>query len=148
MDSKFGYPDLSPSAPSPQYQQLPPPPPYSSAENYSVQASPYPGGPSQSQPPSYPPPPPGMASSPMLVTVGPAGFGAYPQNMLCPSCNQTVITTTNHKAGILTWLASAGCCLIGCFLGCCLIPCCTDFTRDVEHSCSKCGRKLGLHRRI
>lgn len=66
MDSKFGYPDLSPSAPSPQYQQLPPPPPYSSAENYSVQASPYPGGPSQSQPPSYPPPPPGMASSPML----------------------------------------------------------------------------------
>ena len=67
MESKLGYPDLSPSAPTSQYQQLPPPPPYSSTDNYPIQGAPYTGGPSYSHPPSQPPPPPpGMVPPPML----------------------------------------------------------------------------------
>ncbi|XP_053210318.1 lipopolysaccharide-induced tumor necrosis factor-alpha factor homolog [Panonychus citri] len=75
-------------------------------------------------------------------------FGAYPRNVYCLSCKQTVVTSIKHKTGIVTWLTSAGCCLLGGVIGCFLIPCCTDFTRDVEHSCSNCGLKVGLYRRI
>ena len=135
MDSKSGYPDLSGSAPPP--SGFGPPPPYPMDNHH---------------PMSHHHPPPGMQYAPVApgpqIIAPPPSFGAYPQNAFCAHCNQIVSTRTDFKVGVLTWLASAGCCLIGCFAGCCLIPCCTDFTRDVEHACTKCGRRLGIYKRL
>ncbi|XP_053210322.1 lipopolysaccharide-induced tumor necrosis factor-alpha factor homolog [Panonychus citri] len=132
---KFGYPE-PPTAP---HQSLLPPP-------YTVSG------------PSCPPPPPpiGLVPSPTasaqegphIVTLGTTKFGPYPQNVICPTCNEQVTTITSQKSGLLAWLVSVGCCVVGCVFGCCLIPFYTDITLDVEHSCPRCARKLGVNRKI
>ncbi|XP_053210323.1 lipopolysaccharide-induced tumor necrosis factor-alpha factor homolog [Panonychus citri] len=134
MDSvKFDYPESQP--PVTTYQPVPPPP-------YAVA-----------------PPPPGLVShlpsasvqtEERVVTIGTTAskFGPYSQNVFCPSCRQITATSIRYKTGVVTWLTSAGCFLLGGVIGCFLIPCCTDFTRDVEHSCVNCGLKVGLYRRI
>ncbi|XP_053210321.1 lipopolysaccharide-induced tumor necrosis factor-alpha factor homolog [Panonychus citri] len=139
MDSvKFGYPESQP--PVIPHQPVPPP-------SYTVAGPSYPP----------PPPPPGLVShipptsaqnGQRVVTIGTTRFGPYPQNVICPTCNEQVITLTSRKSGLLAWLVSIGCCVVGCVFGCCLIPFYTDITLDVEHSCPRCARKLGINRKI
>ncbi|XP_053210243.1 lipopolysaccharide-induced tumor necrosis factor-alpha factor homolog [Panonychus citri] len=83
-----------------------------------------------------------------VVPIGAVSFGPYPQNVFCPTCNQQVLTSTHKKSGVLAWLVSIGCCLFGCICGCCLIPFFSSITLDVEHSCPKCARKLGIYSKI
>ncbi|RWS10339.1 hypothetical protein B4U79_01459 [Dinothrombium tinctorium] len=82
----------------------------------------------------------------LVVTM--VGFGPYPQQMICPKCNSTIVTQTIPNPGLLTWILSGTLLLIGCFMGCCLIPCCISECQDVDHICPHCKSLLGTYRRM
>ncbi|KAK6040179.1 hypothetical protein COOONC_22315 [Cooperia oncophora] len=67
--------------------------------------------------------------------------------MMCPHCHQQILTKTEPKSGLLTWLLCGGMALFGCWL-CCCIPFCVDGCRDTEHYCPNCRKLLGTYRRI
>ncbi|XP_072299966.1 uncharacterized protein [Eucyclogobius newberryi] len=113
-----------------------PAPPYSTPP-YSVPVN-YPGG----QPAMYPPPPVDYqgGSYPQQQGIGyappPAPIGTvthmvvsplldFPGQAVCPHCQQTVTTSTEHVSGLLTWLICGGMAFVGCCL-CCCIPFCID----------------------
>uniref|UniRef100_A0A914CPC9 LITAF domain-containing protein n=1 Tax=Acrobeloides nanus TaxID=290746 RepID=A0A914CPC9_9BILA len=57
---------------------------------------------------------------------------------MCPSCNMSITTRVEHQAGTMT--------LILCFFVSIFVLCC-DFTKDVNHFCPICQRRLGTYRR-
>ncbi|XP_019958389.1 LITAF domain-containing protein-like [Paralichthys olivaceus] len=94
--------------------------------------------------PAAPPPVGHQAVAHMIVT---PALQDVPGQAVCPHCHQTVVTTAEHKAGLMTW-AICGCLTIfGCFL-CCCIPFCVDSCKDVEHHCPSCHKVIYLYKRI
>ncbi|XP_060945513.1 LITAF domain-containing protein-like [Limanda limanda] len=91
-------------------------------------------------------PPPVVYQGVTHVIVTPALQDA-PGQMLCPNCHQTVVTTTEHQAGLLTWAVCGVLTIFGCFL-CCCIPFCIDSCKDVEHRCPSCHRVIYLYKRM
>jgi lipopolysaccharide-induced tumor necrosis factor-alpha factor len=72
--------------------------------------------------PGYVGPPmgqPGYIGPTMLVV------GEYPVQCTCPQCRNQVVTRTEKKTGLLTWLVCAGLFVIGCW-PCYFIPFCVD----------------------
>ncbi|XP_039979609.1 LITAF domain-containing protein-like isoform X2 [Xiphias gladius] len=120
-------------------------------------APPYPGPPMNyggavPQPAMYPQPGSSSAGPPLAgyqVThmVIPPALHDVPGQALCPDCHQTVVTRTEHKAGLMTWAICGGLTVFGCFL-CCCIPFCIDSCKDVEHHCPSCQRVIYIYKRM
>uniref|UniRef100_A0A8C6WN82 LITAF domain-containing protein n=1 Tax=Neogobius melanostomus TaxID=47308 RepID=A0A8C6WN82_9GOBI len=134
-------------------------------------APPYPGPPMHyhpggQQPAMYPPPPGAyhqggpaygpipttsvvvQAQAPVFTTTVVASvLQDVPGQAMCPHCQQTVITHTEHTAGLMAWLICGGLCLMGCGL-CSCIPFCLESCQDVEHRCPNCQRVIYIYKRM
>uniref|UniRef100_A0A3P8VZV2 Lipopolysaccharide-induced tumor necrosis factor-alpha factor homolog n=1 Tax=Cynoglossus semilaevis TaxID=244447 RepID=A0A3P8VZV2_CYNSE len=154
-----GYPphESAPPYPGPpmNYGAAAPPPGHAPLPGYgpSVPSSGYP------PPPGYGPapplsgyaPPPNFAQGPSPGTtvtyVVTPNLQDAPGQSLCPRCNRTVLTRTEHVSGLMAWLICGGLCLFGCF-PCACIPFCVDACKDVEHRCSSCNQVLYIYKRM
>ena len=98
----------------------------------------------------YPAPPAQtvVVQQPATVVVG-AGVGMLgerPQNIVCPTCKQNVMTQTIYNNGTLTWLLVVVLCLL-CFV-CAWVPCVVDGCKDVTHQCPNCHNVVGQYKRM
>ncbi|XP_033826275.2 LITAF domain-containing protein-like [Periophthalmus magnuspinnatus] len=113
---------------------------------------PYPGPPApvfsveQGHPVSYQYTAQSQVVQPVTVVVQPKPTDC-PGQMLCPHCQNNVVTVVEYKNGALTWII---CGVIGIFLclPCCWIPFCIDACKDVEHTCPVCNNVIHIHKRI
>lgn len=71
-----------------------------------------------------------------------------PTRCICPNCNQQVVSKIDYEPGLLTWGLCGFICCIGCWIGCQFIPFCVDETKDIRHSCPRCGFALGTRHAI
>ena len=96
------------------------------------------------------PPPLYQAGQPVLVppqTLISSDFGETPVRLRCPNCQNDVVTTVKHEAGMLTWLIVFVLFLIGCCL-CCWIPLCIDALKDIVHTCPNCKHTCGVTKKM
>ncbi|XP_069590115.1 lipopolysaccharide-induced tumor necrosis factor-alpha factor homolog isoform X1 [Ranitomeya imitator] len=75
-------------------------------------------------------------------------FADTPVTCSCPVCHQSIVTRTEPKSGLLTWLIAGSLILLGCWLGCCLIPFFVDGCKDVDHYCPSCNHHISKYKRI
>ncbi|XP_074595441.1 LITAF domain-containing protein-like [Brevipalpus obovatus] len=73
-------------------------------------------------------------------------FGEEPICVRCPHCNLAVETRIEPETGKATWLSCIGCFICG-LIPCSWMPFCMKCTRDVKHTCPRCGHDLGFYRR-
>ncbi|KAG7223777.1 hypothetical protein INR49_026460 [Caranx melampygus] len=81
-----------------------------------------------------------------VVVVQPNPTDASVQ-MVCPRCQNTVVSRVEYKVGVLSWMI---CGILGIFgiWPCCLIPFCVDGCKDAHHYCPSCNNVLHIHRRM
>ncbi|XP_070580677.1 LITAF domain-containing protein-like isoform X1 [Ptychodera flava] len=75
-------------------------------------------------------------------------FTEAPACIICPRCQQRVVTDVVYVNGSCTWLTCTCLCCFCCILGCCLIPFCVDRCLDVEHHCPECKWLVGKYERL
>ncbi|XP_072225407.1 lipopolysaccharide-induced tumor necrosis factor-alpha factor homolog isoform X2 [Leuresthes tenuis] len=146
-----GPPCTGPSYPGPSY----PGPSYPGPPLNNRGAMPQPGMYPQ---PGHPPVPPpagyqgGVVFAPATIVSTDSRIVAAiqqdtPVQTVCPFCQQSVVTNTEHIPGLLTWAIFGGLALFGCWL-CCCFPFCIDSCKDVEHRCPSCHRVICKYKRV
>ncbi|XP_058510320.1 LITAF domain-containing protein-like [Solea solea] len=90
---------------------------------------------------------PAASVTPVTHMVVTPALQGIPGQTVCPHCSQTVVTTTEHTVGLMTWAICGGLTILGCFL-CCCIPFCVDSCKDVEHSCPSCQKVIYVYKRL
>uniref|UniRef100_A0A3P9MTI0 Si:ch211-202h22.8 n=1 Tax=Poecilia reticulata TaxID=8081 RepID=A0A3P9MTI0_POERE len=85
-----------------------------------------------------------LTANPVVVQARPT---EAPGNMMCPFCKTKVMTITEYKLGMLTWLIAGGLFIFGIW-PCCLIPFFVGACKDVQHSCPQCNNVLHVYRRM
>ncbi|XP_034544298.1 lipopolysaccharide-induced tumor necrosis factor-alpha factor homolog [Notolabrus celidotus] len=66
--------------------------------------------------------------------------------MVCPHCQNSVVTDLEHKIGFNNWIS---CFVLGASVMClpfCWIPFCVKSCKDVEHSCPRCHKVIHIHK--
>ncbi|XP_021168000.2 cell death-inducing p53-target protein 1 homolog [Fundulus heteroclitus] len=69
-----------------------------------------------------------------------------PGRIQCRYCQTTVVTSTESKVGLCTWLTFGGLFIFGIWPFC-LIPFCAPPCKDVQHSCPTCNNVLYIYKR-
>uniref|UniRef100_A0A3Q2P6T9 Lipopolysaccharide-induced tumor necrosis factor-alpha factor homolog n=1 Tax=Fundulus heteroclitus TaxID=8078 RepID=A0A3Q2P6T9_FUNHE len=69
-----------------------------------------------------------------------------PGRIQCRYCQTTVVTSTESKVGLCTWLTFGGLFIFGIW-PVCLIPFCVPPCKDVQHSCPTCNNVLYIYKR-
>ncbi|KAJ8398733.1 hypothetical protein AAFF_G00419300 [Aldrovandia affinis] len=87
------------------------------------------------------------AGSQVVLMPGISGLSDLPSQTQCPHCQQLVLSRTNHKPGLLTWLIVGSLFFVGCW-PCCCIPFCVNDCQDVEHRCPNCNNLIYVYNRI
>ncbi|XP_036067490.1 cell death-inducing p53-target protein 1 homolog isoform X2 [Oryzias melastigma] len=168
MEKKGPPTDIpAPPYPGPPFEQTAPPYPGPPLDQSTSSCQPPPAsypGPHQMYPPTQPghyqQPPPQVHPPPQqqlqqvnvthnvtpMVVVQAMPTDA-PGQMHCPHCKNTVLTKTEHKVGMLTWII---CGVLGVFIcwPCCFIPFCVNSCKDVQHTCPTCNNVLHLYKRM
>jgi len=70
-------------------------------------------------------------------------FERYPQETVCLSCQQHVVTKLEYRIGVSTWFMCCVVFLVGSFFGCCFLPFCMKEWKDAVHRCPKCNFVIG-----
>lgn len=146
----------------PAYTQAPPPGSAYPPPQGGAYPPPQPGAYPPPQPGAYPPPQPGAypqqpgypAAQPAATVVvtqpvvvgGFMRLGEFPQQIVCPTCQANVLTSTTYTSGTWTFILALILCLI--FWPCAWIPCVMDGTKDVTHQCPNCHNVIGHFRRM
>nr|AIO04213.1 tumor necrosis factor-alpha [Andrias davidianus] len=86
------------------------------------------------------------ASSNVGVTYVGIPLTTAPGTVVCPSCQQLVVTRTDTVIGLLPWLLCGGLVVLGLWIGCCLIPFCIEPLKDVNHFCPNCNHLIHRHK--
>ncbi|ELP91397.1 hypothetical protein EIN_154740 [Entamoeba invadens IP1] len=102
----------------------------------------------QPQPPQQYQQPITVGTAPQVQTQGaPISFGHMPQQVVCPNCQQTVLTTVKYENGVFSYLMCILICFFTSFFGCCcigLIFLCIPLVQTAVHSCPECKRVIGM----
>ncbi|XP_031720718.1 cell death-inducing p53-target protein 1 homolog [Anarrhichthys ocellatus] len=136
--------------PQPGFQPTPPYPGFSPDYNGAYQAQPG-SYPNPVQQPAYPysPQQPQVvqpAGAPVVVIMQ-SQLTDVPGQIMCPYCQNIVITQIGYVTGSYTWMIFGILAVFMCWC-CCCIPFCVDSCKDVEHSCPHCHNVLHIHPRI
>lgn len=99
------------------------------------------------RPPPIRPKPPKALLPPTLAQVEHPPFtvpyGPTPMLVYCPHCRAFVKSSVEYVSGDTAWISLF--CLTPCLL--CWLPCVMDSFKDVEHSCTRCHKKIGYFKR-
>ncbi|KAJ1965867.1 hypothetical protein IWQ62_002562 [Dispira parvispora] len=93
------------------------------------------------QPPPQPQPRPLHHFQPPVAD--PTNLPKRPATLRCPYCQVSVITNVKYRRGLATYALAAFTCVV------CLpffwVPLVVKSTRDVIHTCPRCGQYIGRH---
>jgi hypothetical protein len=87
---------------------------------------------------------PRTGGSPIIAVMSSQGiyYDRTAIRVICALCGSDIITSIEKKNGSATYICACILCLGGC-IPCCLIPFCTDFSKDVYHTCPACNENVG-----
>ncbi|CAF0730625.1 unnamed protein product [Adineta steineri] len=92
-------------------------------------------------------PQPVYVTQPVYVGAPLGILASHPMQCTCPHCRLQIVTRTESKIGLLTWLLCCGLLFFGLW-PCAFIPFCVDECKDTVHYCPNCSAVLGVGKKL